>query len=247
MPNLAFNYGEWTYWESYNPPNYLGNQKVTFDGPNKLILVNEGILILDVQNDIYSNWKEWSLQRDNSKFDKALSTVGGDPITNQVSVGDSYFLENGWRIQPYPTYNGYLLEVIGNIYTREANGNPVNATDRVSVLLTRSNISETIDTTPANQIDLIGDEVVSRFADPSMTPSTISSEVIGNFNFDSNGNVQSNIASNSSSGNKLLEIWQILGLDSGNMKTITDAQITVNGITLTISNPNSDTTTVARQ
>lgn len=234
MPSIAFNYGEWTYWENYDPPNYVGNQKVTFDGPNKLILVNEGVLLLDVQNDVYSNWKEWSLQRDNSKYLTALTPVGGDPITNEVSVGDSYFLENGWRIQPYSAYNGYLLEVVGNIYTREPNGNPVNPTPKVSVLLTRSNISETIDTTPANQIDLIGDEVVSRFADPNMTPSTISTQVNADF-----------IAGDS--GNKLLEIWQILGLDSGNMKTITDAQITVNGITLSISNPDSDTTTVVRQ
>ena len=234
MPNLAFNYGEWTYWENYDPPNYVGNQKVTFDGPNKLILVNEGVLLLDVQNDVYSNWKEWNLQRDNSKYLRALTPVGGDPITNEVSVGDSYFLENGWRIQPYNSYNGYLLEVVGNIYTREPNGNPVNPTPKVSVLLTRSNISETIDTTPANQIDLIGDEVASRFADTSMTPSTISSQVNADF-----------IAGDS--GNKLLEIWRILGLDSGNMKTITDAQITVNGITLSISNPDSETTTVHRQ
>lgn len=234
MPSIAFNYGEWTYWENYDPPNYVGNQKVTFDGPNKLILVNEGVLVLDVQNDVYSNWKEWNLHRDNSKFSQALTAVGGDPITTEVSVGDSYFLENGWRIQPYSAYNGYLLEVIGNIYTREPGGNPVNPTPKVSVLLTRSNISETIDTTPANQIDLIGDEVVSRFADPSMTPSTISTQVNADF-----------IAGDS--GNKLLEIWQILGLDSGNMKTITDAEITVNGITLSISNPDSDTTTVVRQ
>ena len=234
MPAIHFNYGEWTYWENYNPPAYAGPQKVTFDGPNKLILVNEGVLTLNAQDDIYSNWKEWSLQRDNSKFSKALTPVGGDPITNDVFVGDSYFLENGWRVQPYPTYNGYILEIIGNIYTREPNGNPVNPTSKVSVLLTRSNISETIDTTPANQIDLIGDEVVSRFADPTMTPSTISTQVNADF-----------IAGDS--GNKLLEIWQILGLDSGNMKTITDAEITVNGITLSISNPDSDTTTVVRQ
>lgn len=247
MPNLAFNYGEWTYWETYNPPNFVGAQKVTFDGPNKLIRINEGETTIDVQNDIYSNWKEWSIQRDNSKFSQALTSIGGDPITTERLVGDNYFLENGWRIQPYTTYNGYILEVIGNIYTREPGENPVNPTPQVSVLLTRANISETIDITPANQIDLIGDEVVSRFADPTMTPTTISSQVVSNFNFDSNGNVQSNIASNSTAGNKLLEIWQILGLDSGNMKTITDAQITVNGITLSISNPDSETTTVHRQ
>ena len=59
MPSIHLNYGEWTYWENYNPPVYAGPQKVTFDGPNKLILVNEGVLTLNAQDDIYFNWKEW--------------------------------------------------------------------------------------------------------------------------------------------------------------------------------------------
>jgi len=143
MPNLVFNYGEWTYWDEYNPPNYVGNQSVTFDGPNKLILVNENITVLDIQEDVYSNWKEWSLQRDNIKYLEAISTLGGDPITEETFIGDTYFIENGWRIQPWNSYNGYILEVIGNIYTREPGQNPVNPTPNVSVLLTRSNITET--------------------------------------------------------------------------------------------------------
>ena len=139
MPSLVFNYGEWTYWD----PTLVGPQKVTFDGPNKLILVNEGETSIDVQVDIYSNWKEWTLQRDNAKFLQAISTLGGDPITSETFVGDTYFLENGWRIQPYSSYNGYILDVVGNIYTREPGQNPVNPTANVSVTLTRSNITET--------------------------------------------------------------------------------------------------------
>lgn len=136
---IHFNYGEWTYWD----PNQVGPQKVTFDGPNKLILVNEGELTIDVQTDVYSNWKEWSAQRDNIKYLQALSVLGGDPITDTTFVGDTYFLENGWRIQPYSSQSGYILDVVGNIYTREAGGNPVNPTENVSVTLTRSNITET--------------------------------------------------------------------------------------------------------
>jgi len=143
MPNIVFNYGEWTYWEDYAPPTYVGNQKVTFDGPNRLILVNEGETTLDIQEDVYSNWKEWMLQRDNAKFSEAFLPLGGDPITDTTFVGDTYFLENGWRIQPWPSGQGYILDVIGNIYTREPGQNPVNPTNNVSVLLTRSNITET--------------------------------------------------------------------------------------------------------
>jgi len=139
---LAFNYGEWWRWETADAGGFPG-QKVTFDGPNKLILVNEGETTLDIQTDVYGGWKEWSLQRDNMKYLEAISTLGGDPITEETFVGDTYFLENGWRIQPWNSYNGYILEVIGNIYTREPGQNPVNPTPNASVLLTRSNITET--------------------------------------------------------------------------------------------------------
>jgi len=46
--------------------------------------------------------------------------------------------------------------------------------------------------------------------------------------------------------NKVLEVWQLMGLDLSNPKTITDSSITVNGITLTIGQPDKDTTTVTR-
>jgi len=69
--------------------------------------------------------------------------LGGDNITDTTFIGDSYFLENGWRVQPWISGAGYILDVIGNLYTREAGGNPVNPTANISILLTRSNISDT--------------------------------------------------------------------------------------------------------
>jgi len=144
MPTITFNYGHYTYWEDYNPPVYVGNQKVTFDGPNKLILINEGETEIDVQEDIYSNWKEWMLQTDNAKYLEAISTTGGDPITGTESLGITFFLENGWRISPWPSYNGYILTIIGNLYTREEGGNPVNPESGVSVSFTRSSLVQLV-------------------------------------------------------------------------------------------------------
>jgi len=196
---LAFNYGEWWRWETADAGGFPG-QKVTFDGINKLILVNEGETTLDIQTDVYGGWKEWLLQRDNIKYEKAITTLGGDPITESTFIGDTYFLENGWRIQPWSSFNGYILDVVGNIYTREAGGNPVNPTPNVSVLLTRANITETA------------------------------------------------IVGGATTENRLLEIWQILGLDATNAQTIRDTSITVGDITLSITqNLQQDTTTVSRQ
>ena len=139
--NVAFNYNNWWNWSDYP------DQKVVFDGPNKTILVSEGVTNIDVQEDIYSGWKEWVLNSPESpipsSYLEAISTLGGDPITEETFIGDTYFLENGWRIKPWPTGVGYVLNIVGNLYTRETGGNPVLPESNVTISLTRSNITET--------------------------------------------------------------------------------------------------------
>jgi len=46
--------------------------------------------------------------------------------------------------------------------------------------------------------------------------------------------------------NRIGEMWQVDGLDSSNNVTITDESITVGNITVTIGQPNRDTTTLSR-
>ena len=99
-------YGFWDYWELHH--------KVTFDGVNKLILINDGETIIDVQEDIYSAWKEWVALEDNIKYLLPLNTVGGEPTTGVERLDVTYFLINGWRIKPYP--GSYDLLIIGNIF-----------------------------------------------------------------------------------------------------------------------------------
>lgn len=147
MPSLVFNYGSWWNWETAAAGGYP-NQKVVFDGPNRTILVSEGITELDVRIDLYSAWKEWvqySLEFPQSAvWLKAFSVVGGDPITETVDLGVTYFLENGWRIQPAPSTSPYTLTIKGNIYTRES-GETINKfAEGASVSLERSNIVELI-------------------------------------------------------------------------------------------------------
>ena len=58
---LSFYFGDYSQWDAYDPANgIIGPQKVTFDGPNKLILINHGEVSIDVKEDIYSGWKEWA-------------------------------------------------------------------------------------------------------------------------------------------------------------------------------------------
>jgi hypothetical protein len=142
MSSVAFWYGNWEFWERYP------NQKVVFDGPNKIIYVNDEVTELDVKVDIYSAWKEWVLNSPEypyaSVWPEAISAIGGEPLTDVLNVGSTFFLENGWRIQPYSSKTPYVLTVVGNIYTREAGGNPFLFAEGASVNLTRSNLIEQV-------------------------------------------------------------------------------------------------------
>ena len=142
MPAIHFNYGNMWQWEDYP------GQKVTFDSQNKIIFVNEGVTELSVKTDIYSGWKEWKVNAQESPhptaYDRALTALGGDPITEDQKVGDTFFLENGWRIQPFASKEAYVLTVNGNIYTRETGGNPFLFAEGVSTSLVRSNIVDLV-------------------------------------------------------------------------------------------------------
>jgi hypothetical protein len=120
---------EWRYWEL--------NQKVTFDGANKLIIIVDGIESIDVKQDFYSDWKEWVLLDDNSKYLPAISCIGGEPTTNGQSIAPTFFLINGWKIR---TWEGpHVLEVNGNLFSDDGS-NPFVRT------LTPQNISISLKT-----------------------------------------------------------------------------------------------------
>lgn len=149
MSSVTFNYGNWEFWADYDPANnYFGAQKVTFDGPNRIIYVNEGETEINVKVDLYSNWKEWYISNQGEPYPSnwpiAFTAVGGDDITQSVKLGTTFFLENGWRIKPWESAAGYVLTVNGNIYTREPGENPFIPTSGVSVALTRSNLVDIV-------------------------------------------------------------------------------------------------------
>ena len=87
----ALNYGSYDLWQNYH--------KVTFDGPNKIIRVNEGVTELDIKVDVFSDWKEWVITRaDNAFWQPAIRSIGGDPTVAGQTAGDIYFLQNGWKL-----------------------------------------------------------------------------------------------------------------------------------------------------
>ena len=92
------------------------NHKVTFDGVNKLAIINHDVTTLDVAVELYSDWKEWvgSLEtyRDFSKYEPAIRTIGGDPTVAGDAAGDIYFMTNGWRI-----YTDHSVVLTGDLFS----------------------------------------------------------------------------------------------------------------------------------
>jgi len=91
--------------------------KVTFDGPNKLITINDDVTYIDVGTDLYSAWKHWWLEDDNSKYAQAFRTFGGDPTNADGTqfAPQYFFLMNGWRV----VVDGTNVTFHTNLYTDE--------------------------------------------------------------------------------------------------------------------------------
>lgn len=115
-----------------------------FDGTNKLIILGAGTTDLVVKPDIYSAWKDWAAQGDNSKYLPAISAIGGDTISDTMSLGTTYFLENGWKIRPFE--GNHFLTISGNLFTRDGSSPFVSTIGNynVTINMARSNLIDTV-------------------------------------------------------------------------------------------------------
>jgi len=92
---------------------------VDFNGQNKIITLESGVTEIDVR-DIYSDWKRWVSESDNSKYQLAFDTIGGDPLTPGITAGAYYFIRNdlGWRIRPFE--EDATIYLAGNLTPRDS-------------------------------------------------------------------------------------------------------------------------------
>ena len=96
---------------------------IQFDGFSKLIILTSGTVTLAVP-DLWSRWVDWLLTSDNSKYQLAMSVLGGDvrdPIAG-TSVPVDVTLLNGWRIRPQA--GNHTLSVIAGILQVQGGGDP---------------------------------------------------------------------------------------------------------------------------
>ena len=132
VPIFLYN-NEWKFWELYH--------KVTFDGSNRRIIINPGELSLDVEQDIYSDWKEWVGLWDYSKYLPAFRTTGGDPLPGGRRVGQYFFLINGWKLVPPSDTLLDDIEIVGNLFTEDGSNVFVNP-DQSPIRLIRQVVSQ---------------------------------------------------------------------------------------------------------
>jgi hypothetical protein len=86
----------------------------TFDGTNKKIFIDSLTPNVNVQ-DLYSRWKDWTLENDNLKYLPAFRTFGGDITIEGQTAPQYYFLINGWRV----VVDAFDATFETNLYTDE--------------------------------------------------------------------------------------------------------------------------------
>src|SRR5574343_959340 len=97
---------------------------MTFDGPNKLVILASATLDLQV---LWSAWKDWLLAG-NAGYSLAFDTVGGEPIdpTAGTLVPLYLFIRNGWKIRPMEA--DHTLSVTNGSLVVSGGGDPFGST-----------------------------------------------------------------------------------------------------------------------
>ena len=110
---LVLGFGHWVEWAL--------EEKIVFDGVNKLMVVYDHITTLDIQEDVWSAWVRWRGMgnRGYDRFEDAMDFSGYDEIPDgrggTTRTGLTYFLTNGWRL----VINLSQVAVFGVLFSRD--------------------------------------------------------------------------------------------------------------------------------
>ena len=105
----------------------------TFNGATKVITLTSGTTNVSVRQ-LWTDWIDWFLTGDNSKYLPAFTSVGGDDI--DTSAGTKIpiysFLMNGWKLKPQES--NHTLTVGDGILLVNGGGDPfLNTTGAYTV------------------------------------------------------------------------------------------------------------------
>jgi hypothetical protein len=87
-------------------------EKVSFNGSDKTITVNEGVVSLSIRDDVYNAWVRWT-ERESWAL-RAMRFSGADPIPGG-ETGVTFFLINGWKL----VYDPNTVAVSGVLYSED--------------------------------------------------------------------------------------------------------------------------------
>jgi len=238
MPNLTFYYSHWDYWQLYH--------KVTFDGVNKLILVNPGETSLDIATDVYSAWKEWAIQEDNLEYLNPFSIVGGEPTIEGQRLDVTYFLINGWKIKPYT--GTYDLTLVGNIFDVDGGSIKVPADvnrfnpNNITINTNTSVIVRAVDTGTSGSSGIVTASLVD---DQQAALFNIEDKVVAIYGGSqpvSASLVSDQLATLNDISTKINEVWKLHGLDISSPLTVTQTTRSFDDIIQSITTTGSGST-----
>ena len=136
----------------------------TFDGANlHITLPSTGSF--DVEKNFYSAWKEWVLVEENSRWEKSLDIIGGEPTVTGQFLDATYFLVNGWKIKPWS--GQYTLYIEGNIYDRDGENVIVSAdgdSNNININTNTSTIVRRVETSSGGTGSIV-DTIVLEYGD----------------------------------------------------------------------------------
>ncbi|QQG41625.1 MAG: hypothetical protein HYV90_05735 [Candidatus Woesebacteria bacterium] len=90
--------------------------KMTYDAPNKLFILNTGVVDFDVVVDLYSDAKEdWLSDPLLNKFRFPIVAIGGQAIGGGRVISPYIMLRYGWKVRPHEA--DHTLTVAGNLIT----------------------------------------------------------------------------------------------------------------------------------
>jgi len=239
MPGISMFYGWWEYWNL--------RHKVTFDGVKKLIIINEGVTSLDIQQDVYSAWKQWAITETNLKYLNPISTVGGEPTIEGQRLDVTYFLINGWKIKPYS--GTYDLTLVGNIFDVDGGTIKVPADinrfdpNNITINTNTSVIVRQVDSGTSGSIS--GPVTASLVQEQEDALYNIEGKVVAIYNGSqavSASLVTDQLTTLNNINTKLTEVWKLHGLDINEPLTVTQTARTFDDIVQTISTIGSGST-----
>lgn len=114
-------------------------EKVTFDGNTSVVLVDDGVVLIDAESELYSAWKRWCVvttggfSREGMQYVEAIRTVAGDPIRPGKALGAHFFITNNWLVRPWATADHELV-IEGNQWAEPGEDIFTPPTGDISVL-----------------------------------------------------------------------------------------------------------------